>query len=143
MLLQVFRRYGRQFAAVTALAALLPTIASASAVRSSYNGGFQPDFKYGLVLFHPKQITLSINSLFGATAHFRVHQRGNKANKFRSSISCDLTLGNKPRVDQDGARGTITVGPSGLLGISVGCTVTTLGEGGVTGQMPVLIQVGL
>jgi hypothetical protein len=139
-MLQVIRQYGRYSAAVIALLAL-PSFAQAGVVMS--HGGIPQDFKYGQVRFHPKAETIDINALVGGTATFRVSQKGNKKDHFRGQIGCDLNLGSPPKVSMAGRIGTISVPAQKLVGISVGCTVTVLGEGGVTGSMPVLIDLNL
>jgi hypothetical protein len=140
LMLQVIRQYGRYSAAVIALLAL-PSFAQAGVVMS-HNGGIG-DFKYGQVRFHPKSETIDINSQLGGTATFRVSQKGNKKEHFKGQIGCALNLGSPPKVSMAGRIGTITVPPQKLIGISVDCTVTVLGEGGVTGSMPVLIDLNL
>jgi len=139
-MLQVIRQYGRYIAVAIALL-VIPSFAQAGIVL---RGGAQPDFKYGQVRFHPKSETLDFNSLVGGSATFRVKQRGNTKDHYRSNIGCALNLGSKPRVSMVGNIGTITVPAQKLpIGISVDCTVTVLGEGGVTGTMPVLIDLNL
>jgi hypothetical protein len=139
-MLQVVRRYGRQFAAVTALA-LLPSLAQAAVV---FHGvGIQPNFKDGPVRFHPSSITIAVNSQVASTAQFKVKQKGNKQDKYKSTIGCMLTLGAPPRVKMDKNIGTITVPPQSILGLSLLCTVTVLGEGGVTGELPVTLDINL
>jgi hypothetical protein len=140
MISTILGRYGRYFAALTALL-LIPSLGSAGVIFRS--AGLQPDFKDGQIRFTPKSITLQISALHGGRANYTVDQKGNPQNRFRGQISCGLHVGANPHVDQDGEKGMIFFGKGGALGAGFDCMVTVLGAGGVTGAMPVVINVGV
>jgi len=140
MISKIVGRYSRFFAALTALL-LIPSLSSAGIVFRG--AGLQPDFKDGQIRFTPKSITLQISALHGGKASYTVDQKGNPQNRFRGKIACALHVGANPHVDQDGEKGTIFFGRGGTLGAGFDCMVTVLGAGGVTGTMPVVINVGV
>lgn len=133
-------RLGRWLAA-TAVFLVVPSFAQAGVIMRA--GGAQPDFHYGTIHFHPKSITLGVNYQQGGNASFKVKQKGNSNDRFKAQIACGLNLGSPPTVKMNGDHGTIFVPPQKIFGISVNCTVTVLGVGGVTGLMPVLIDLNL
>ena len=133
-------RWGRWLAASAAFL-IVPSFANAGVITRA--GGAQPDFHYGTIHFHPKSVTLDVNYQQGGSAAFTVKQKGNSDNRFKAQIACDLNLGSPPKVKMNGNKGTIYVPAQKVFGISIDCTVTVLGEGGVTGEMPVLIDLNL
>lgn len=143
-MLHSISRYGRLVLAA-ALVASLPIAAQAGVIAP--HGGMmasQPDFRYGPIKFHPKQILIAISSQLETTANFRVFQKNNTQNRYRAVIGCALNLGKKPRVKITGTHGMIHFAPTGIpIGTNLLCQVTVLGEGGVTGVMPVYVTVGL
>ena len=138
-ILHSFTRRGLGFAATAALL-LLPSFGQAGVIFRS-GAAAQPDMKYGQIHFHPKSITLDVNAPVGGSAHFRVKQRGNTKNHYKAQIACNLNLGSPPTVHMDGRVGTISVPAQGVGGLSLLCNVTVLGEGGVTGTLPVTISI--
>jgi hypothetical protein len=130
-------RWGRWLAA-TAAFLIVPSFAQAGVITRA--GGAQPDFHYGTIHFHPKSITLAVNYQLGGSAKFKVKQKGNTDDRFKAQIACDLNLGSPPKVKMNGNVGTIYVPSQKIFGVSINCTVTVLGEGGVTGALPVLID---
>jgi hypothetical protein len=134
---------GRWGLRLTAIAAFLivPSFANAGVIARA--GGAQPDFHYGTIHFHPKSLTLAVNYQQGGNASFKVKQKGNSNDRYKAQIACDLNLGSPPSVKMNGNVGTVFVPSQKIFGISVNCTVTVLGEGGVTGDMPVLIDLNL
>lgn len=133
-------RWGRWLAA-TAAFLIVPSFANAGVITRA--AGAQPDFHYGTIHFHPKSITLDVNYQQGGSATFKVKQKNNTKDRYKAQIACDLNLGSPPKVKMNGNAGTVYVPSQKIGGLSVSCTVTVLGEGGVTGQMPVLISLSL
>jgi len=97
--------------------------------------------KYGPIHFHPNSITLGLGLGEGGAASFRVSQR-NYTGRFRGTIQCSPNLFNKPRLHINGHTVTVLVPPQGLV-LSIFCYATIEGGGGVTGQEPILIDIGL
>ena len=127
------------------LLGLLPTMGLAATISPPVAiRGAVPNFADGPIKFHPKQILISISPQNTTTASFKVVQKGNTKEHFRSVIGCALNAGKKPRVSMTGDKGLIRFGRTGIpLGVNFLCQVTTLGEGGVTGMLPVYVTVGL
>jgi hypothetical protein len=127
------------------LLGLLPTVGiAATAPPHAAMQNVGSDFAYGPIKFHPKQILISISLQNTTTAKFKVLQKGNTNDRFRGVIGCALNVGKKPRVKIAGDEGTIMFGRTGIpLGTNFLCQVTVLGEGGVTGILPVYVTVGL
>ncbi len=96
---------------------------------------------YGPIHFHPNSITVGLGLGQSGGASFRVSQKGYEG-RFRGTIQCGLGLLGKPRLDIDGHTVTVVV-PAQSAVFSVGCYATIEGGGGVTGQEPILIDVGL
>jgi hypothetical protein len=95
---------------------------------------------YGPIHFHPNSITIGLGLGQSGSASFRVSQRRYDG-RFRGTIQCALGLLGKPRLDIDGHTVTVIVPPQNAV-LSVGCYATIEGGGGVTGQEPILIDVG-
>jgi hypothetical protein len=135
----------RLFGAVT-LAALMPTFANAGIVVAPRAATYSntSNTSYGLIRFHPKEILVTISTHLKTAAKFTVSQRNNTKDHFRSTIECALNLGKKPRVRINGNNGTILFGRTGLpVNTQLLCQVTVLGEGGVTGTLPVDVTIGI
>lgn len=124
---------------------LLPTVGIAATLQPpTAIRGAVPNFADGPIKFHPKQILISISSQNTTNASFTVSQKGNTKEHFRGIIGCALNVGKKPRVKLTGNKGLIRFGRTGIpLGTNFLCQVTVLGEGGVTGMLPVYVTVGL
>src|ERR1700722_9821191 len=102
------------------LLGLLPTMGLAATISPPVAiRGAVPNFAYGPIKFHPKQILLSISALNTTTASFKVVQKGNTKERFRSIIGCALNVGKKPRVSMTGDKGLIRFGRTGIpLGVN-------------------------
>jgi hypothetical protein len=109
---------------------------------------FFPDHtpKWGPIRFHPNSITIGLGLFKGGSASFRVSQKSldgkTYKGRYRGDIQCALGLLNKPRLVIDGDTVHVLVRGQGIV-VSVGCEATIEGGGGVTGQEPILIDIGL
>jgi hypothetical protein len=101
---------------------------------------------WGPLTFHPNSITIGLGLLQGGSASFRVTQKAPDGKtyqgRFRGRIQCALGLVNKPRLQIRGNTVDVIVPPQGVV-VSVGCAATIEGGNGVTGQEPILIDIGL
>jgi hypothetical protein len=109
---------------------------------------FFPDHspKWGPIRFHPNSITIGLGLFKNGSASFRVSQKSADGKtykgRYRGDIQCALGLLNKPRLFIDGDTVHVLVRGQGVV-VSVGCEATIEGGGGVTGQEPILIDIGL
>jgi hypothetical protein len=130
----------RALAACAALT-IVPLVSQAAVVIPQ-----DRDKNYGPILFHPNSITVAMSLLKPGMATFRVSQHvsggGWYNGRFRGRIQCGLGLLGKPRLHIDGHTVIVYVPPQRVV-LSVGCYATMVGGGGVTGQEPILIDVGL
>jgi hypothetical protein len=97
--------------------------------------------RFGPIHFHPKSITIGLESGKSGGASFRVSQKGYEG-RFRGIIQCQVGLLKQPRIDIDGHTVTIIV-PAQRVVVSVGCYATIEGGDGATGEEPILIDIGL
>ncbi|MBV9646825.1 MAG: hypothetical protein JO043_05105 [Candidatus Eremiobacteraeota bacterium] len=143
-MLQIIRRISSCIAIGLALS-LVPSVTNAGVVIAPHGlSAMQPDVHYGLVRFRPKAMLLKVHILKQTVANYEVLQNGNTKNHFSAIIGCGIKLINRPHVDQDREEGVIFFPRMNLsLGTDFLCTVTALGEGGVTGTMPVYVTVVL
>jgi hypothetical protein len=136
-------RYWQSIRALAACAILMiaPLASQASVV-------FFPDKspKWGPIRFHPNSITIGLGLGKSGEASFRGSQKSASGKtytgRYRGTIQCGLGLLSKPRLDIDGDTVHVLVRGQGIV-VSVGCYATIEGGGGVTGQEPILIDIGL
>jgi hypothetical protein len=128
--------------AVCAALTIIPLASQASMVAFPDRS----EKKFGPIRFHPNSVTIGLGLGEPGSASFRVSQRALDGKpydgKFRGTIQCALGLLDKPRLVIDGHTVHVLVPAQGVV-LSVGCYATIEGGGGVTGQEPILIDVGL
>src|SRR5580658_8677413 len=92
------RSFLASLVAVAFLSSAAPPVAASVIVPRSGLQSVAPDFTYGIIKFHPKQLLVAISTQFETIAKFKVLQKGNTKDHFRAKIGCALNVGKRPHV---------------------------------------------